>query len=182
MAKYPRMILSRSPAMNLQGMWGYSSLTFSGTFFEASPVISNERVTACSVVLSIVRSCNVMVSRRDPGSSTPRRCVGCTPNYPSIHITSLYTCELIYRSIPLMVNRSIFQANNSSRKNTRLMKLSKVACPGANSTSTSTSLACFYSPRANEPKMPIRFTPKFAHRPGYAFSSWERIGLRFRCS
>ena len=51
--------------MNFQGLWGYFLLIGSGMFFEASPIISRARVTACSVVLFVVSSSKVTVSWMD---------------------------------------------------------------------------------------------------------------------
>lgn len=68
------------------------------------------------------------------GTRSRQECAGDRPGHPSIQITSRSTRERIYLSILPTVRRSTFLPKRSSRKYTSGIKLSKVACPSANST------------------------------------------------
>ncbi len=118
-----------------------------------------------------------------PGIRSHQECAGYTPGHPSTQITSRSTLDRMYLSIPLTVRRSTFLPKRSSRKYTRCMKLSNVAWPSTNSTSTSTSLERVCSLRANDPNIPIRFTPYRVRIAGSTFRNFRNTGLfLFRCT
>jgi hypothetical protein len=118
-----------------------------------------------------------------PGIRSHQECAGDKPGHPSTQITSRSTRERMYLSIPLTVRRSTFLPKRSSRKYTSCMKLSNVACPSTNSTSTSTSLERVCSQREKDPNIPIRLTPYRVRIAGIAFRNFWNTGLLlFRCT
>ena len=91
------------------GCWDAPSLSVSGTFFAASPIISSARVTACSgcFVLREILVTSEMAGET-PGIQSHQECAGDKRGHPSIQITSRSTRERMYLSTPPAVRRSTF--------------------------------------------------------------------------